>query len=253
MGLVIGIDVGGSTTKIVGLNDGQILSPMFITAADPITSLFGAFGKYIYDNGITLADIEHVMLTGVGSSGVTTPIYGLPTSKADEFQADGLGARFDSGLDKLTVVSMGTGTTLVSVDGDDIKHLGGIGIGGGTLMGLAHLLLKTDLEGLPLHATASLFGKVRHVTPSDHDVALGIICMVLESIGSAAVLSKLNTGVRDFVLIGNLTRLPQCAVVFPRIEEIYGVKFHIPTHAEYCTALGAALAFSTAKIPLKNN
>ena len=144
MGLVIGIDVGGSTTKIVGLNNGQILSPMFITAADPITSLFGAFGKYIYDNGITLNDIEHVMLTGVGSSGVTTPIYGLPTSKADEFQADGLGARFDSGLDKLTVVSMGTGTTLVSVDGDNISHLGGIGIGGGTLMGLAHLLLKTD-------------------------------------------------------------------------------------------------------------
>ncbi|MBQ3910928.1 MAG: pantothenate kinase, partial [Muribaculaceae bacterium] len=125
MGLVIGIDVGGSTTKIVGLNNGQILSPMFITAADPITSLFGAFGKYIYDNGITLNDIEHVMLTGVGSSGVTTPIYGLPTSKADEFQADGLGARFDSGLDKLTVVSMGTGTTLVSVDGDNISHLGG--------------------------------------------------------------------------------------------------------------------------------
>ena len=43
MGLVIGIDVGGSTTKIVGLNNGQILSPMFITAADPITSLFFFF------------------------------------------------------------------------------------------------------------------------------------------------------------------------------------------------------------------
>ena len=103
---------------------------------------------------------------------------------------------------------------------------------------------KTDLEGLPLHATASLFGKVRETTPSNNDVALGIICMVLESIGSAAVLSKLNTGVKDFVLIGNLTRLPQCAVVFPRIEEIYGVKFHIPAHAEFCTALGAALAFT---------
>ena len=49
MGIVIGIDVGGSTTKIVGLNKGKIQSPMFITAADPVTSLFGAFGKYIYD------------------------------------------------------------------------------------------------------------------------------------------------------------------------------------------------------------
>lgn len=51
MGIVIGIDVGGSTTKIVGINKGKIQSPMFITAADPVTSLFGAFGKYIYDNG----------------------------------------------------------------------------------------------------------------------------------------------------------------------------------------------------------
>ena len=47
MGLVIGIDVGGSTTKIVGLQDGKVQSPMFITATDPITSMFGAFGKYI--------------------------------------------------------------------------------------------------------------------------------------------------------------------------------------------------------------
>ena len=42
MGIVIGIDVGGSTTKIVGINKGKIQSPMFITATDPVTSLFGA-------------------------------------------------------------------------------------------------------------------------------------------------------------------------------------------------------------------
>lgn len=267
--------MGGSTTKIVGLSDGKILSPMFITAADPITSLFGAFGKYVYDNGFNLNDIDHVMLTGVGSSGVMTPIYGLPTSKADEFLADGLGARYDSGLDHLTVVSMGTGTTLVSVDGDDIRHLGGIGIGGGTLQGLSHLLLNTTnfaeivdlasqgdithinlqikdicknaLEGLPMHATASLFGKVKETNPSPSDIAKGLICMVLESIGSAAVLSCLGGKVRNFVLIGNLTRLPECSIVFPRIEEIYNVTFHIPAHASYCTALGAALAYETGR------
>ena len=46
MGIVIGIDVGGSTTKIVGINGEQIQSPMFITATDPVTSLFGS-GKRI--------------------------------------------------------------------------------------------------------------------------------------------------------------------------------------------------------------
>ena len=58
MGIIIGIDVGISTTKIVGLRNGVVVSPIRITAADPVTSLYGAFGKYLYDNHIELADIE---------------------------------------------------------------------------------------------------------------------------------------------------------------------------------------------------
>lgn len=143
MGIVIGIDVGGSTTKIVGINEGQIQSPMFITATDPVTSLFGAFGKYIYDNGIQLSDVEQVMLTGVGSAFVNSPLYGLPTGKADEFFANGLGARHTTDIDQLIVVSMGTGTSFVKIDGDKVQHIGGLGIGGGTLQGLSRLLLKT--------------------------------------------------------------------------------------------------------------
>ena len=52
---------------------------MIVKAEDPITSLFGAFGKYIYDNGISLNDIDKVMLTGVGSAYVNQPLYGLST------------------------------------------------------------------------------------------------------------------------------------------------------------------------------
>ena len=272
MSLVIGIDVGGSTTKIVGIENGTcIKSPMNITANDPITSLFGAFGKYLYDNNIDLQEVEHVMLTGVGASGVNTPIYGLPTTHVDEFRADGLGARFASGLDQLIVVSMGTGTTLVRVDGDAINHIGGISMGGGTLQGLSHLLLKTneisevvemashgdishinlqikdiskgDIEGLPMHATASLFGKAVSGNANSDDIAKGLICMVLETIGSCAVLSQVNGGFKDFVLIGNLTQLPECELIFPMMESLYGVRFHIPEHARYCTALGAALSY----------
>ena len=272
MSLIIGIDVGGSTTKIVGIEDGtHIKSPMAITANDPITSLFGAFGKYLYDNDIAINEVEHVMLTGVGAGGVTTPIYGLATTHVDEFQADGLGARFASGLNQLIAVSMGTGTTLVRVNGDDIRHIGGISMGGGTLQGLSHLLLKTTdigevvkmashgdlshinlqikdiskalIEGLPMHATASLFGKAVNGNANDCDIAKGLICMVLETIGSCAVLSQVNGGFKDFVLIGNLTQLPECQLIFPMMESLYGVRFHIPEHARYCTALGAALSF----------
>ena len=89
----------------------------------------------------------------------------------------------------MIVVSMGTGTSLVQCDKEGIRHIGGIGIGGGTLQGLARVMLKTDdikqisllaaegdisnvnvligdisphaLPGLPKSATASLFGKTK--------------------------------------------------------------------------------------------
>ena len=143
--IVIGIDVGISTTKIVGIDeDGMVVSPIRIKATDPITSLYGAFGKYLHDNKIKLDEVEQVMLTGVGSAYIDENIYGLPTSKSEEFVADGLGAKYESKINKMIVVSMGTGTSLVKCDGDNIRHIGGIGIGGGTLSGLSRIMLKTD-------------------------------------------------------------------------------------------------------------
>lgn len=76
---VIGIDIGGSTTKIVGFTkDGKLIEPMSVKAADPITSAYGAFGKFTDVNKLSLDSIEKVMITGVGSAYISTPIYGLP-------------------------------------------------------------------------------------------------------------------------------------------------------------------------------
>ena len=277
MSIVIGIDVGISSTKILGIENGKrIKSPMCVKGVeDPEASLYGALGKYISENGIDLNDIEHVMVTGVGTKRVKSPIYDLPTDFVDEFMANGLGARFDSGLDHIVVVSMGTGTSLVRVDGNDIRHIGGIGMGGGTLQGLSHLLLSTSnvqlvqdlalrgeinqvnlliddispegLEELTTNATASLFAKAHKTNPDDFDIAKGLVWMVLETIGSCAVLSQLNNGFKDFVLIGNLTRLEECKEVFPMMEELYGVNFIIPKYAPYCTALGAAISYGYQK------
>ena len=105
MGIIIGIDVGISTTKIVGLKNGRVVSPIRITAADQVTSLYGAFGKYLHDNNLQLEEIEHVMLTGVGAAYVKGDVYGVKTSRCDEFVADALGARYESRLDHAIVVS----------------------------------------------------------------------------------------------------------------------------------------------------
>ena len=69
MGIVIGIDVGGSTTKIVGVEDKKIKNPMFVKATDPVTSLFGAFGKYIYNNNTTLEQSEVTSLNMAVNNG----------------------------------------------------------------------------------------------------------------------------------------------------------------------------------------
>lgn len=269
--IVIGIDVGISTTKIVGIDEkGMVISPIRIKATDPITSLYGAFGKYLHDNRIKLNEVEHVMLTGVGAAYIDEHIYGLPTSKSEEFIADGLGAKYESKLDRMIVVSMGTGTSLVKCDGENIKHIGGIGIGGGTLAGLSRIMLKTDdikqitnlakdgdvskinllikdisakpLPGLPMSAVASLFSNAK-TNASREDIAKGLIWMVLQCIGSATILSSLESGIKDFVLIGNLSLLPLCREVYPAMEKVYGVRFHVPKYSEFCTAIGAALDY----------
>ena len=274
MGIIIGIDVGTSTTKIVGLKDGKVIAPTRIRATDPVTSLYGAFGKYLYDNQVSLSDVEQVMLTGVGAAYVDKPIYGLPTEKAQEFMCDGLGARYESQQDRMIVVSMGTGTSFVQVEGDNIRHIGGLGMGGGTLRGLSRLLLNTDdvmhvatmaergdfrnvnlqigdisatpLPGLPMDATASIFGNVKN-TATQEDIAAGLICTVLQTIGSATYLASLGSNIKEFVLIGNLTLLPQCKLIYSALDDLYGVHFNIPEHAEFCTAIGAALCYKKTK------
>lgn len=271
MKTVIGLDVGISTTKIVGVRDGIVISPMRVKATDPVTSLYGALGKYMSDNNLKFDDIEQLMLTGVGASYVGDKVFDLNVGKIDEFTSDALGAKQHMDIDQMIVVSMGTGTTIVKYDRGEVSHLGGIAVGGGTLSGLSRLLLGTDdaerilemaakgnienvnltigdiskevLPGLPLNATASLFGKAQH-DASPEDVALGLICTVVQTIGSATILASLNTGIRDFFMIGSMTLLPQCREIFDMMGQLYNVRFHIPQHSEYATAIGAALSYN---------
>ena len=211
------------------------------------------------------------MLTGVGAAYIEQSIYGLPTSKSQEFIADGLGARFESKLDRSIVVSMGTGTSFVKCEGDDMRHIGGIGVGGGTLAGLSRIMLNTSdikavaalakkgnirnidltigdisaipVPGLTMDTTASNFARAQSDAKKE-DIAVGLIHMVLQSIGSAAWLASLGSDIRDFVLIGNLSLLPQCKEVFPALETLYNIRFHIPKYSQYCTAIGAALDYT---------
>ena len=275
MSVVIGIDIGGSTTKIVGFNiDGNrctLIEPQFVRANDPLTATYGAFGKFTDENGLSIKDIDRVLMTGVGASYVKRDLYGLECKRVPEFNCIGKGGIYLSGLDRALVVSMGTGTALVSADiNGKTEYLGGTGVGGGTLMGLSKLLMNAesidhiveyaeggDLANIDLrikditasdsmsqlHAdmTAANFGNVSDVATKS-DIALGIMNMVYETVGMVSVFASRYAGVGDVVLTGNLTRLGYCKTKFDEINNMgYGVSFSIPDRSEYSTVIGCAL------------
>ena len=272
MKVVVGIDIGGSTTKIAGFKDDKMIKPVQISANTPLASLFGGFGKFLYDNKLELEDIKQVNLTGVGSSGIDKPIYGLPTYFVDEFTANGVGGGyFAKDIDEFMVVSMGTGTSYVGVKDGIPSHLGGIGIGGGTINGLSKYILgfndidkvrelalkgdikKIDLtigdistvaiQGLDTDITASNFGKSSS-SASLEDKAQGIVHMVIEDICQTAALIAQGSNIKNFVLIGALTKFTyECERATNMVKKIFpGIEFIIPNIGEYGTSIGAALA-----------
>lgn len=273
--VTIGIDIGGSTTKIVGFSSDKshtLIEPLSVRATDPVTSVYGAFGKFINQNNLELDDIEKVSITGVGSKYITKPLYSLPCENVPEFRCIGLGGLYLSGLDRAIVVSMGTGTAIVhATRGGEIEYLGGTGVGGGALVGLSERLLgvgnvehistlaeKGNLDNidlrikditpgsysLPANMTAANFGKLSELATKE-DLALGLVNMIYETIGMMAVFNSRMHGTKDIVLTGNLTQLSQAPAVFKTLSDMFNVNFIIPDRAQYSTVIGAALCALT--------
>lgn len=278
MSVVIGIDVGGSTTKIVGFRceEGKaprLIEPQFVKANDPLTATYGAFGKFTDENGLAISDISRVMMTGVGSSFVKRDLYGLECRRVDEFGSIGLGGLYLSGMKEAVVVSMGTGTAIVHARlGGEMRYLGGTGVGGGSLIGLSKLLVQAEtvehiselasegdlgnvdlrikdmtasnaLSALSRDLTASNFGNVSDLATRS-DLALGVLNLVFETVGMVSIFAARSVGVTDIVLTGNVTQLPHCRTKFDEfnsMKENYGVDFKIPDRSRFATVIGTAL------------
>ena len=272
MRVVIGIDVGGSTTKICGIEQGsgKLISPQLVRADDPITSVFGAFGKFTDTNGISLDQIEKIMVTGVGSTYLDKGIYGLKCHLVPEFDCVAAGGLYLSRLDRAVITSLGTGTACVYADKKGtVEYMGGTGVGGGTLVGLSRLTLGMDniMNICNLAETGDLDKvdlRIKHITKKDSrldlqseltvsnfgmmseiaekaDIALGIINMIFETVGTLSVFASKNHGRCDIVLTGNLTVVPQAQPIFKNIGEMLNANFIIPEYSQFATVIGAAL------------
>ena len=265
----VGVDIGITTTKIAGLNGKTAEGFCTVPASDPVASASAALGRFLNDLGLPLSAIQRLAVTGMGSGALAEDLLGVPCVRVGEFLATGRGGLCLSGLRQAIVVSMGTGTAIVRAAADGVRHLGGSGVGGGTLLGLAHCILHTtdfpaileaaaggslanvdlqvrdilraDLGTLLGHATASNFGKLSG-RASRGDYALGILNLVFQTIGLLAAFAARQEGLPDIVLTGKLTAVPQAREIFAGFTGLYPVTFHFPEHAEYATAVGAALS-----------
>jgi type II pantothenate kinase len=267
--MIIGIDIGSTTTKAVAVHNGAIVKTIKTKAFDAVTSATGALGKLIIESNLKISNIKKIIITGAGAVNINDEIFGIETHKIDEITAIGLGGMFLSKKESVIISNIGTGTSVIEATKDKITHLGGTGIGGGTIIGLSKELIHSttfenilrladsgDLSKVDLliedisvsgisfldpKSTASNFGKMLD-TANKEDIALGIINLVYQVIGVISVFAAKSKNADSVLITGNGSKNAIGKKILEEISQLYGISFEFPADAEFATAIGAALS-----------
>ena len=130
---ILGVDSGSSIVKLVLIDKkGEILHKAMLNK----TPILQAIETFTNNNKININSIEKIVLTGVGKDEVEGNIYNIPTIRINEFEAIGIGGLYLSNQQNGLVISIGTGTAFVKATQKHCEHIGGTGVGGGTLLNL---------------------------------------------------------------------------------------------------------------------
>ena len=257
---IIGIDIGSSTIKILEYKEGKVLSKGIYNSIDYEKTI----DKFLTENNIT--EIHKVVLTGINAKKVNVSKYNVPVEKVKEFNAVATGGLYLSKKDKAIIASIGTGTALIRAEGKKIKHLGGTGVGAGTLNNLCKTFANTksfeeiielseqgdlgnidlriadltdeNIETLPPELTLANFGKLNN-NATKSDIVIGLVNMVFEIIGMMTAFASINDDIKDIVLIGNIVAIPVVKDVLRKIEKTHKVSFIIPEEPQFAVAIGA--------------
>ncbi|PZA06149.1 MULTISPECIES: Fumble domain-containing protein [unclassified Meiothermus] len=270
-GLRIGIDFGLTNTDVVLVHKGKLLQHWVLPHAGPASEAL--VHKALAAGKQEISELEAIATTGGLHRTLPDEIEGVPLYKAGEAEAVGRGGLALAGLEEALVVSAGTGTAMIAAWGKKTQHLTGSAVGGGTLLGLAKLLIGTShpleiahlaargdpagvdstlqdaigggIGHLPPSATAVNFGKVGSLPgpPKREDIAAGLVVMVGQVIGVVALGAAKAAGLREVVVVGHLPDLEPIRKAILAVWEFYQVepKPLIPQEAGAATALGAVL------------
>jgi len=272
----IGIDAGLTLTKLaLESEDGNVRFEKFSSAdlkriVERVTEL------------LEPCNTPNVGLTGGGATRLSTALQ-TESAAISEFEAWGSGARklvSESGAFSATdepapqrflMVSLGTGTSVLLVEGLSAQRIGGTALGGGTVMGLGRALTKaTSFEelcklaakgdskrvdliisdiyqdgeiALPTDATASSFGRVGREGPASataEDLAAGVMNLVSENIALLCGALSNPMQARHVAFGGStLCANPALANGLASVLAMLGCQCAVLKGGEYAGALGA--------------
>ena len=258
--LVLGIDIGASTTKFALVKNGKCVKEYRKPDEQSFEEALESFGY---------AGVKRIAVTGVGTGFIKGNLYGIPTVHKDEFTSVARGATKLSKKMNTLVVSLGTGTSFTRITPIRAWHVGGTGLGGGLLRGLSGRLCGTDdmdelqklaaggdLHAIDLQLKDVFEGTLSHLTPNATvanmskltddsaraDVAAGLCNLIFQSIGVMGVFAAKRHLTRTIVLVGTITDWPIAQRSLDEVAALHNVKFIVPDHAAFATAIGAALS-----------
>jgi type II pantothenate kinase len=214
-----------------------------------------------------------VRVTGGGAARVAAALEGVRVRHVSEFAAWARGAQVLAGRagwtlpQRYLLVSLGTGTSILEIDGEAFQRIGGTALGGGTLLGLARLLCRAESfaeaaalaargergrvdllvrdiypEGgiaLPPDLTASNFAKLDSKEPAD--LAHALMGLLGENIGITCTAVAHARAIEILVFGGSsLEGNPTLQDILRQTVQMGGREAWILPDGAFCGAVGAA-------------
>lgn len=264
----IGLDLGCTLHKYVLIMADQLVHSR-IMASQPIECINRGYLEEVFQT-----EIEpefNVYCTGGRSRFVQYP-PDLMVEVVDEIAAIAGGGRyFMPEEDRFIAISVGTGTCIVHYDSGRYTHLGGSGIGGGTLQGLSRFCIEAlnnqplsdvfelaqsgqtqevditveDIIGggigiVPPDATASHLAKLNRQNRPE-SVAAGLINMVATEIANLAAFCARSQQTPNIIFLGYLIQHPYFASILGNRIGIINPECRLtfPPQSAFGNALGA--------------
>lgn len=230
------------------------------SASDQLRQAIAAAGEKLAP-GMTIG------VTGGRYRDLPEEVDGFKIKKVDEMLALGLGGLASAQLHAGLVVSAGTGAAMVAASPSGVEHVTGSAVGGGTLLGLSKLILKTDdvdeidrlaLDGdasavdimlteavggevgrLPANANAVNLGKLdRDNGFSRENLAAGLVRLVAQVISVIAINAADASGLESIIMVGHLMDLQSICQEVNLVGAFYQRTFIVPENPGFGTVRG---------------